>query len=60
MKIGDKVIFEDPFNGTLIGTIIDKDVPSCKCKGRGYWIVDFGESGKRIKIGDKRLSLYIP
>ena len=41
MTIGDKVIFEDPLNDTLIGEIVDKNQPRCKCKGKGHWLVDF-------------------
>ena len=56
MKIGDKVKFEDPLNDTLIGTIIDKITPSCKCKGQGEWVIDFEDYGKRsIKLNDVRL-----
>jgi len=67
MKIGDKVIFEDPLSETLYGIIITKEVPRCKCKGKGEWVIDFNEYEppvsseiKKIKIGDKRLSLYTP
>jgi len=57
MKIGDKVKFEDPLNDTLIGTIIDKITPSCKCKGRGEWVINFEGYGKRsIKLNDVRLT----
>ena len=57
MKIGDKVKFEDPLNDTLIGTIIDKITPSCKCKGQGEWVIDFEGYGKRsIKVSDIRLT----
>jgi hypothetical protein len=60
MKIGDTVIFEDPLSETLYGIIINKEVPRCKCKGKGKWSIDFNGEIKKIKIGDKRLSLYIP
>ena len=42
----------------MIGTIIDKEVPACKCKGMGRWIIDFNGEIKKIKISDQRLSLY--
>jgi hypothetical protein len=58
MKIGDKVIFNDPFNDTLTGEIIDVARPRCKCKGKGHYVVDFGGFTKNIKINDNRLSLY--
>ena len=58
MTIGDKVIFEDPLNDTLIGKIVDKNQPRCKCKGKGHWLVDFDGEVTKIKIGDSRLSLY--
>ena len=55
MKIGDKVKLEDPINGTLIGIIIDKITPSCKCKGSGEWVVDFEDHGKRsIKVKNSK------
>lgn len=58
MNIGDKVKFEDPFSDTLIGEIVSINRPKCKCKGKGYYVVDFGSYTKQIKIDDKRLSLY--
>ena len=58
MTIGDKVRFEDPFSDTLIGEIVNIKRPRCKCKGKGYYIVDFGGVTKEIKIDDKRLSPY--
>ena len=58
MKIGDKVIFEDPFKDTLIGEIVYQHQPKCKCKGKGHWLVDFDGEVTKIKIGDNRLSLY--
>lgn len=58
MVIGDKVRFEDPFSETLIGEIIGVNRPRCKCKGKGYYVVDFGSETKQIKIDDNRLSLY--
>ena len=58
MKVGDKVIFEDPFNDTLIGEIVGKEQPRCKCKGKGHWLIDFGGEIVKIKIGDNRLLLY--
>jgi hypothetical protein len=58
MTIGDKVRFEDPFSDTLIGEIVNIKRPRCKCKGMGYYIVDFGGATIEIKIEDKRLSLY--
>ena len=58
MNIGDKVRFESKNNGTMIGTIIDKEVPRCKCKGMGNWVIDFNGEIKKIKTSDERLSLY--
>ena len=58
MTIGDKVRFEDPFSDTLIGEIVNIKRPRCKCKGQGYYIVDFGGETREIRIEDKRLSLY--
>jgi hypothetical protein len=58
MKIGDTVIFNDPTIGTLNGKIINVIIPKCKCKNRGYYIVDFGGFTKNIKIDDNRLTLY--
>ena len=58
MNIGDKVKFEDPFSDTLIGEIVSINRPKCKCKGKGYYVVDFGDFTKNIKIDDDRLSLY--
>ena len=58
MTIGDKVRFEDPFSDTLIGEIVNIKRPRCKCKGKGYYIVDFGGETREIRIEDKRLSLY--
>jgi len=36
MEIGNKVRLKDG----QIGTIINKEVPSCKCKGQGDWIIE--------------------
>lgn len=58
MKIGDKVIFQDQFSDSLTGFIVDKVKPRCKCKGKGYYVVDFGDYTKQIKLDDDRLSLY--
>jgi hypothetical protein len=58
MTIGDKVRFEDPFSGTLTGEIVNIKRPRCKCKGMGYYIVDFDGETREIRIEDKRLSLY--
>lgn len=58
MNIGDKVKFEDAFSDTMIGVIINKELPACKCKGKGNWIVTFDGEIKKIKINDIRLSLY--
>jgi hypothetical protein len=58
MNIGDKVIFNDPFSDTLNGEIIDVVRPSCKCKGKGHYVVDFGGFTKNIKIDDNRLTPY--
>lgn len=59
MDIGDKVIFKDPFSDTLIGFIMGKSQPKCKCKGMGHWHVDFDGKIIKIKMGDNRLSRYI-
>jgi hypothetical protein len=56
MEIGDKVKFEDSFSNTVYGIIVGKEIPRCKCKGMGKWIVDFNGETKYIKIGDIRLS----
>lgn len=58
MKIGDKVRFESKNNGTMIGTIIDKEVPRCKCKGMGKWIIDFNGEIKKIEINVHGLKPY--
>ncbi len=58
MKIGDKVKFEDTFSDTMYGIIVSKEVPRCKCKGMGKWVVDFNGETKYIKEGDPRLSIY--
>jgi hypothetical protein len=58
MNIGDKVKFEDPFSETKTGVIISIIKPRCKCKGKGHYVVDFGDFTKNIKIDDNRLSLY--
>lgn len=59
MKIGDKVKFEDPFNNTIFGKIVDKKQPKCKCKGMSKWVIDFGEYGvNEVKENDKRLFLH--
>lgn len=58
MKIGDKVKYENSFSDTMIGTIINKEVPACKCKGMGRWVIDFNGEIKKIKITDERLSIY--
>lgn len=58
MNIGDEVKFEDPFSETLIGIIVGVKTPKCKCKGKGYYIIDFGGIIKKIELDDKRLSLY--
>lgn len=58
MNIGDKVRFESKNNGTIIGTIIDKEVPRCKCKGMGKWIIDFNGEIKKIQIGIHGLTPY--
>jgi hypothetical protein len=36
MEIGNKVLLSDG----QIGTIINKEVPSCKCKGQGNWVIE--------------------
>jgi len=58
MKIGDTVIFNDPTIGTLNGKIINVIIPSCKCKGKGHYVVDFDGFTKNIKIDDNRLTPY--
>lgn len=35
MDIGDKVLLRDGRHGV----IINKEVPSCKCKGQGNWVI---------------------
>jgi hypothetical protein len=57
MNIGDRVKLEDTFSETLYGVIINKEVPRCKCKGKGEFTVDFNGDIKKIKIDDKRLTL---
>ena len=59
MNIGDKVSFESKNNIIMIGIIIDKEVPRCKCKGMGNWVVSFedGET-KKIKKDDNKLKPY--
>jgi hypothetical protein len=57
MNIGDRVKLEDTFSKTLYGVIINKEVPRCKCKGKGEFTVDFNGDIKKIKIDDKRLTL---
>jgi hypothetical protein len=56
MKIGDKVKFEYTTSNVMYGTIVSKEVPRCKCKGIGKWVIDFNGETKHIKIGDIRLS----
>jgi len=58
MNIGDKVKFEDTFSDTMIGVIIGKEVPRCRCKGKGMWVIDFDGEIKKIKLEDERLQLY--
>jgi hypothetical protein len=58
LKLGDKVVFNDPFSETLNGEIVDFKQPRCKCKGKGYYVVDFGGFTKEIKELDDRLSLH--
>jgi hypothetical protein len=55
MEIGNNVKFEDHFF-TMYGTIVNKIVPRCKCKGMGKWVIDFNGEIKQVKIGDIRLS----
>jgi hypothetical protein len=58
MNIGDKVKYENSFSDTMIGVIVSKEQPTCKCKGMGKWVIDFNGEIKKIKISDERLSLY--
>jgi hypothetical protein len=58
MKIGDKVRFESKNNGTMIGIIIDNEIPRCKCKGMGRWVIDFNGEIKKIQIGIHGLNPY--
>jgi hypothetical protein len=58
MEIGDNVKFEDSFSNTMYGIIVSKQVPKCKCKGMGTWLIDFNGEIKKVKIGDIRLSLH--
>lgn len=56
MEIGDKVKFEGGSSNFMYGTIVNKIVPRCKCKGMGKWVIDFNGEIKQVKIGDIRLS----
>lgn len=59
MNIGDEVKYENSPSSTMIGIIVSKVQPRCKCKGMAHWVVSF-ENGvrKKIKIDDTRLKPY--
>ena len=62
MKIGDRVKLNDPMSDTLYGQIMDKIEPSCKCKGKGEWLIKFNDvvGYRKINRNDSRLELVEP
>lgn len=56
MKVGDKVLYNNQ-----IATIVRESRPKCRCKGRGYYLLEIEGSDYEIQIPlTTNLELYKP